>query len=280
MGILTDQGGENTASDADTLIAYSLLMANAKWHNAAYASAAHAIIPAIWNEEVISIHGEPYLAADNLEKTGTADTFVANPSYSAPYAYRVFAEVDQADDWQSLVGSTYTFIQNAMQSPLDTGTSANLPPDWVAVNRTTGQLGPTANTSQSTDFGYNAFRTIWQLSVDYQWYHDERAKQLLEQFGFLQTQWGQQHKLVAIYAHNGQPKADYESLALYGGTIGYFMNAQPATARSIASDKLESLYDPSTQQLTQSPSYYDNNWVWFGYALYTGRLQNVMGGTR
>lgn len=276
MGILTDQGGENTASDADTLIAYALLMADAKWHGSTYTNAAHAIIPAIWNEEVISVHGVPYLAADNLEKSGTDATFVANPSYIAPYAYRTFAQVDQSDDWQGLLASSYSFIQQTMRSPLDTGSSVNLPPDWVAVNRLTGQLQASTNTGQATDFGFNAFRTVWQISVDYQWNHDQQAKQLLQRFGFLATQWDRHQELLAIYSHSGQPKADYASLALYGGTLGYFMNEQSDMARSIVSNKLEPLYDPATQQLTQSPSYYDNSWVWFGYALYTGRLQNVM----
>jgi endoglucanase len=276
MGILTDQGGENSASDADTLIAYALLMADAKWHNASYASAAHEIIPAIWNEEVISVRGVPYLAADNLEKSATKSIFMANPSYAAPYAYRAFAQIDPNDNWQSLVSSSYTFLQSVMNEPLDAGKSAELPPDWVVVSRQTGQVQAPTNPHQTTDFGFNAFRTVWQLSVDYQWYHDTRSKQLLQQLTFLNEQWEQHHELRAIYSHSGQPKVDYASLALYGGTIGYFKLFHDNAARSIVSNKLESQYSARDKQFISSPSYYDNNWMWFGYALYSGQLPNVI----
>lgn len=280
MGILTDQGGQNSASDADTLIAYALLMADTKWHNPSYASAAREIVPAIWNEEVISVHGTPYLAADNIEKTVTKPTFIANPSYISPYAYRAFAQVDQNDNWPSLLSGSYSFLQTAMTDPLDTAKSAGLPPDWVAVNRQTGQVQVPDTPGQTTDFGFNAFRTVWQLSVDYQWYHDARDKQLLQQLSFLNDQWSQRHELLAMYTHSGQPNADYASLALYGGTIGYFMLFHSNTARSIVRSKIEAQYNTSAKQLTQSPSYYDNNWTWFGYAQYTGQLPNVMGAGR
>lgn len=276
MGILTGQGGENSASDADTLIAYALLMADAKWHNAAYASAAHEIAPAVWNEEVITVHGTPYLAADNLEKRGTKSTFIANPSYVAPYAYREFAQIDPSHNWLGLLSGSYAYLQAAMNDPLDTGKSVGLPPDWVVVNRQTGQVQASDTPGQTTDFGFNAFRTIWQLSLDYQWNHDARDKQLLQQLTFLSNQWNQRHELLAIYSHSGQPHADYDSQALYGGTIGYFMLFNNNSARSIVSSKLESQFNTSTMQLTESPSYYDNNWIWFGYALYTGRLPNVI----
>ncbi len=274
-GILTDRGGENTASDADTLIALALLMAHAQWHNQSYLNAAQATIRAIWREEVVTVHGVPYLAADNLEKSGTGPTFTVNPSYFAPYAYRDFAVVDPSDNWLRLVNSSYSLLNSAIGAPLDTGKSVGLPPDWVMMNRNTGVLQASTNAGQSSSFGYNAFRVIWQVSLDWQWNHDQQARQLLQKFGFLNQQWDKHRQLQAIYSHSGQPKADYTSLAVYGGTIGYFQLFNHNAANSIVDNKFKPLYNEKLQQITQPLSYYDNNWVWFGYAQYSGLLQNL-----
>jgi endoglucanase len=279
-GILTNQGGENTASDADTQIAIALLMANAKWHNQSYLHAAQATIQAIWNEEVVMVHGVPYLAADNLEKSGAGPAFTVNPSYIAPYAYRDFATVDRSDNWSELVGSSYTFLNDVIRAPLDTGKSAGLPTDWVVVNRNSGALQASTNPGQSTDFGYNAFRTVWQVSLDWQWNHDAQSKEFLSQLGFLNQEWNQNHKLSAIYTHAGQSNADYASLALYGGTLGYFDLFDNQAAQSIVSSQFIPLYNEKLQQITRPLSYYDNNWVWFGYAQYSGRLQNLISVSR
>lgn len=280
MGVLTNRGGQNTASDADTQIALALLMANAKWHNQSYLSAAQATIQAVWNEEVVMVHGTPYVAADNLEKSETGPAFTVNPSYIAPYAYRDFATVDHADNWSGLVSSSYTFLNNVIHAPLDTGTSAGLPPDWVMVNRNTGTLQASTNPGQTTDFGYNAFRTVWQVSLDWQWNHDVQAKNFLQQLGFLNQEWNQHQKLLAIYTHAGQPNANYASLALYGGTIGYFTLLDSKSANQIVSSQIDPLYNEKLQQITRPLSYYDNNWVWFGYAQFSGRLQNLISVSR
>lgn len=279
-GILTNRGGENTASDADTQIALALLMAHAKWHNQLYLSAAQETIKAIWNEEVVTVHGTPYLAADNLEKIGTGPTFTVNPSYLAPYAYRDFATVDPKDNWLGLVRSSYSLLTSSINAPLNTGKSAGLPPDWMQMNRKSGALLAPTNAGQTTDFGYNAFRVIWQVSLDWQWNHDPRAKQVLSRLGFLNREWDQHQQLWAIYSHSGQPEADYTSLALYGGTLGYFELFNRDAAQHIVDSQFVPLYNEKLQKISRPLSYYDNNWVWFGYAQYSGRLQNLISVSR
>ncbi len=87
-GILTDRGGNNTATDGDTDIALSLVFASVRWADPAYLPQAKAIISDIWDHEVVMINGKPYIAANNLEKASHLP-MVANPSYLSPYAYRV-----------------------------------------------------------------------------------------------------------------------------------------------------------------------------------------------
>jgi endoglucanase len=277
-GILTDQGGQNTASDADTDIAFALLLAYGRWHVPEYLQAAQAIVPAIWQQEVVQVTGKPVLAADNLERQSTSGAVAVNPSYFAPYAYRVFARLDPAHDWNGLVRNSYALIAAASQSKLDTSRSADLPPDWLSVQTRTGQLAATGNSSQTTDFSYDAFRTVWRTALDAHWSHDAQAAQSLSQYGFLDSQWSGRQQLVAVYGHDGSRQADYESVALYGGTLGYFQDEHEPAAAAIVQQKLLPLYDQKSGGLTHSLNYYDNNWAWFGLALYLGHLPNLAKG--
>jgi endoglucanase len=83
--------------------------------------------------------------------------------------------------------------------------------------------------------------------------------------------------LAAVYGHDGMPKVSYESLALYGGVLGYFKATDSGIASDIVRTKLRPLYNQAHNTLTTRLSYYDNNWVWFGLALYEGRLPNLAG---
>ena len=82
-GILSDQGGQNTASDADSDIALALLMAASRWQQRDYLDEARAIIPAIWEQEVITAADKPYLASNSLEKASKEEAII-NVSYFSP----------------------------------------------------------------------------------------------------------------------------------------------------------------------------------------------------
>ncbi|HEX7368084.1 MAG TPA: glycosyl hydrolase family 8 [Candidatus Saccharimonadales bacterium] len=263
-GILTGNGGQNTASDADTDIALALILAANRWHDAAYGTAASAIVPSIWEQEVVIIQGEPYLTADNLEKNSPAP--LLNPSYFAPYAYRIFAAIDPGHPWDELAGHSYTTLQAASQKQLGSRASAGLPPDWVQIDRATGSLS--AAKGHDTDFGFDALRVVWRTALDYAWNDTASAKNALASFSALDDDWNHDHKLYAIYHHSGQPAVNYSSTAMYGGTLGYFSVIHPQTAKTIYDSQLAPLYDPATHRLTKTLNYYDNNWAWFGAALY------------
>jgi endo-1,4-beta-D-glucanase Y len=101
-GVLTDVNGQNSAADADTDIALALMMAASRWQDATYLNEAKAIIGSIYEDEVVTVAGKPYIASNNLEKQSTSP-IVINPSYLAPYAYREFAKVDTKHDWNAVV---------------------------------------------------------------------------------------------------------------------------------------------------------------------------------
>jgi endoglucanase len=275
-GVLTDQGGQNAASDGDTDIALALLMAASRWQDRAYLADAQEIIPAIWEHEVVAINGRPYLAANDLEKQSSQAT-IMNPSYLAPYAYRHFAKADKKNDWNGLVGSSYELINQSMDAALDKGASVGLVPDWISMDRNTGQIMAVASAPNelTTNYSYDAMRTAWRLAVDHQWNNEPRAKQTLQKMRFLSDEWRQHEKIISTYSHDGKRLSTDEPPEAYGTSIGYFAIVSPELADEVYAKKMKSLYDANDNTWTQPMNYYSDNWTWFGIALYNDQLPDL-----
>jgi endo-1,4-beta-D-glucanase Y len=273
-GILTEQNGQNTASDADTDMALSLIMAGDRWHDPTYTIAGIQMIDDIWNQDVATVQGQPVLTADNLEKDDPTQV-VVDPSYFAPYAYTIFAGLDPTHDWTGLETNMFSLVDQISSQPLDQSRSANIPPDWVIINRQTGSFSPPTGTDQTTDYSFDAMRLPFRLALDYEWFGNPEAKDLLSHYGFLSGQWQVTGKLVESYSHLGQALTQTEAPSIYGGSLGYFLIEHPAEATAIYQQKLLPLYDSTTGMWKQNQDYYDANWAWFGMALYTGQLPNL-----
>jgi endoglucanase len=271
-GVLSSEGGENSASDADVDIAFALLLAHSRWGDDVYKNEALLIINDVWEKEVVEIAGKPYLAANNLEKFSSKDSIVANPSYYAPYAYRWFAEVDKTHPWQKLVDASFEFLGQSAKANLGKNSSSNLPPNWVLVNKKTGQL-VAGSGALNSDFSFDALRTPWRLALDYEWFKDPRAKAVLDEFVELGNAWREKNIIYAM-THDGEAIDHVEIPALYGGAIGYFMYSAPTLAKDVYEKKMQMLYSPDMQTWKQPLGYYNDNWMWFGMALYNHMLKN------
>ena len=274
-GIQVLEGGDNTATDADSDIALSLVFAYARWQDPQYLIAAKGIIHDIWNIEVATINGTPYLTSNNNEKNSAKGTIIVNPSYFAPYSYRIFATIDPTHPWLKLVDSSYAVLDKSSQLHLDSGTSANLIPDWIQINQKTGAISAIDSTSLTTHYSFDAMRAPWRMALDYQWNNEPRAKQVLDRMTFVRDFWREKGKIFADYAHNGAAPNDYEAPAIYGGTIGYFIVSDPIDASAMYRQKLLVLFDPDNNSWRETLSYYDDNWAWFGMALYNDQLPNL-----
>jgi len=272
-GVLTSENGENSASDADTDIALSLIFAYARWQDPDYLDAARAIIPDIWNKEVILVGTTPYLAADNVEKTENGRLAAVNPSYLNPAAYRIFAKVDTAHPWSALVDSSYALLDESISAPLNTG-NGMLPPDWLALDKKTGAIEAMQN-GGDTNFSFDAMRVPYRLALDYAWNKDPRDAALLAKMSVLERAWQQNGKLSYSYSHDGRALTEDEAPSFYGATLGFFIVTAPTDAKKIYEQKLLSLYDPGMNSWKNPLSYYDDNWAWFGIALYNGLLPNL-----
>ncbi|OGL22393.1 hypothetical protein A2707_03665 [Candidatus Saccharibacteria bacterium RIFCSPHIGHO2_01_FULL_45_15] len=274
-GLLTEQGGENTASDADSDIALALVMAASRWQNKDYLDSARDIIPAIWEEEVITAAGKPYLASNSLEKASKQDA-VMNVSYFAPYAYRYFAKIDTRHDWNGLIDSSYELINKSIDEPIDKTKSVGLPPDWISLNKDTGAISAIQGSDTlTTNYGYDAMRTPWRLALDYKWNKDERAKSTLNKMSFLKNQWQENGKLYSTYSHDGKTVKTDEVAESYATALSYFTITDPEIASEVFDKKLRTLYDQNTNSWAGEMTYYGDNWTWFSIALHDNKLENL-----
>ncbi len=274
-GILASQGGENSASDADTDIAQALLFAYSRWRDPVYLDEALPIISDIWTKEVVTIKGKPYLAANDLEKIRSQKAIVVNPSYFAPYSYRVFAYFDQGHDWNALIDTSYQVLQQSMRSNLDKNKSVMIPPDWIMIDRATGKLLPASAGTLTTNYSYDAMRIPFRLGLDYVWNKEPRAKETLMMMSFFRGEWVQRQAIYANYSHDGSVSSVYEAPGFYGGIMAYFDIADHSLADSLYEKKLKILYSPDENGWRGSLSYYDDNWAWFGLAFYNDLLPNL-----
>ena len=272
-GVVTEQGGINNATDGDTDMAVALLFAASRWNRSDYLADSQAVIADIWKLDVVTIKDKPFLTADNLESQSLTDV-VINPSYFAPYAYRMFAQVDRTHDWLGVIDSSYALLDQSLTLPVPSGPVVGLVPDWLVINKTTGKLSAPA--SPLTDnSGYDAMRVPWRLALDSLWYQEPRARQTLMHFSFLATEWNAHKSLSSIYKRDGMVIGSEESPAMYGASMGYFLIVHPDLAKEIYESKLTPLYSPSKQGWTANLSYYDDNWAWFGISLYNQQLPNL-----
>jgi endo-1,4-beta-D-glucanase Y len=271
-GVLSDRGGDNAATDADVDIAVALLFAHERWGDDLYEEQALEIIEDVWQKEVVIIGDKPYLTANNLEKLTSARPII-NPSYFAPYAYRMFGEIDKTHDWDALVDSSYEVLEQSTAAPLDKEKGV-LPPDWIVITPTGVQ--PTNIDGLTTNYSYDALRIPWRIALDYMWYGDERAKRYLDSLSSLSEHWEADGKIASVYSHDGSIVSENEAPAMYGGSIGYFTVSDDENAKEVYEQKLKSLYDQDSRSLQTPLSYYDSNWAWFGIALYNDLLPNLM----
>jgi endoglucanase len=283
-GILTDRNGQNSATDADVDIALALLFASRRWNDERYFGDAIVIIRDIWDKEVAMIGDRPYLLANDVEKTQADKTsYLLNPSYYSPYAYKIFAQVDPDHDWEALADTSYEVLNQNLSSNLDKRSTASIPSDWIVIDKTTGEISAVLDSDESnmtTNYSYDALRLPWRLALDALWFNDIRAKNALRRMGFFENEWNKNGAILSNYAHDGSVVEEKETAAMYGGILGLFKITNPSIADEIYEEKLESLFNTDRFEWKERLEYYDANWAWFGMALYNDMLPNLYPATQ
>ena len=269
----------HTASDADTDTALALLMASKRWNDPKLLDAGQGMVQAIWNHEVVTVGGVPYLTAGDWATTGPA--IALNPSYFSPYAYHIFQEVDHDHDWLGVVDSSYQVLFSASGDALGSDQAAGLPPDWVGLNPATGDLQPLQlSNGGTTQYGYDAARTYWRIALDLRWTQDGRASKFLNLASFLHGEVQRKGYPSAVYGHDGTIAEANPSLVGDAGALGALQSLDPTAASGLyttqilgdanrAGDGLSGFYWENPNDL------YTQEWGWFATALYNDALPDL-----
>jgi len=239
------------ASDADQDVALALILASKVWHEARYAEHARAMLRDLWALGTADVAGRLYLLAGDSLCTGSICRI--NPSYYAPYAYRIFAKFDGNPDWTRLVDSSYHVL-----STVSAFAKTGLPADWVQLNIRNGQITPASEKDSS--FSYDAFRVFWRIHLDRELFGEPRADAYLRKsLAWIMSEWDKHQKLPAVISPAGKGLAEYESLEMLSALMcatrneAMYKKLNAAYSQGIWSDK-----DRSHLQ----------TWAWFGNALY------------
>ena len=269
--------GSGSATDADEDIALALIFAGHRWHDSRYVDSARAVLADIWRKEVAQLQGDYYLTAGDWAPEGPEGP-VLNPSYFEPYAYPVFAQEDRGHPWNALVASSYRALQRCSSATLDQRSSVGLPPNWCVLDGTDGSAKPFNGPGPASGYGYDAFRVMWRVALDYQWNRSPQARSYLERSGYLREQWQSQGRLLSLYRHDGLPdRGATEDATIYAGDIGNFLVTDSGAADSILRGKLLSSYRrrPGGAYWGDRFNYFQQNWIWFGVALAAHQLVDL-----
>jgi endo-1,4-beta-D-glucanase Y/4-amino-4-deoxy-L-arabinose transferase-like glycosyltransferase len=260
-----------TTADANSDAALALLLGARLWGDQQLQEAGVGMVQAIWEHEVVTIDGTPYIAAGDW---ATSRAVVAlNPSHFAPYAYRVFQEVDPDHDWQGVIDSGYSMLRAASTAPLGTARPAGLLPDWVGLDRATGELVPLQIPSgDSTIYGADAPRAYFRVALDQRWTGDERATKLLEGALFLRSELVRNGSIGAVYERDGAVSESFPSPTGTAGAIAALLTIDDALA-----DRLYTELVVGDESLTSiwGSDLLAHEWSWFAAALYQDVLRPI-----
>lgn len=251
----------NFASDGDIDAITALILASRRWHRPEYLELAKIKLQDLWNlSSTTGYAGKRYLLpGPTAAFIPNESTLYLNPSYLAPYAFRIFAQVDPSHDWLSLVDTSYEILENSAQL-----STVGLPSDWVALDIKTGQyrLVPPSSKLQSL-YSFDAYRVWWRLSLDAVWFNSPQARQYLQKSTqYLQKLWIQKSLLPARIDLQGQALVDYEATSQYAMFYAAMRLVEPRLAEELLVQKLLPQYKQGIWG--DNSAYYTQNLAWLG----------------
>ncbi len=247
----------NFASDADIDACYALILAAKRWNRPQYLALAQQKLPDLWQSATIAIRGSRYLLPGPAAAFRRDDVITLNPSYLAPYAFRLFAEVDRDRPWLTLVDSSYQVLQESAQL-----SSVGLPSDWIGLEVKTGHYVG-LSTPVLSQYSFDASRVWWRVAWDAEIYNEPRAQSYLKrQLAHIQKIWQQKQKIPAQIDLQGNALVDYDATSQYGMLYIAFRQTDPELAEQIYQRKLTSSYRGGFWD--SNNAYYTQNLVWFG----------------
>lgn len=262
-----DDGGtvtisdENSATDADTDIAYALLLAGNKWNRAEFTREGRDIVRSIWENETAETISGRHVTAGNW--ADTPESIVINPSYFTPYAYRLFRTYDPEHDWNQVIETGYRDIHRVSAASAPKKPNAFLPPNWFELVKNEAEtIRPFSGKPESLDYSYDAFRTFARVSMDEQLYPQNQAKDYLDNVTVFDEEWTSNTRVCTVYILSSEQDAD--ACLFSKGTLAGPFSIWLVTNPQRVEDMLVTYYFSSGNvDLPQSSAYYEASWYFF-----------------
>ena len=260
------------ASDADEDIALSLVLASREWNDPHYLNLARPIIDSIWSKEVVKINGRYYIAASDSPKR--TDGYLVNPSYISPAAYRIFAQIDTGHPWGKLATDSYYFLNKLANLP---GNTTHLPPNEVLVTSTGSIQSAVQYTNSDVGYyGFDAFRVLWRVALDWTWFQNPEAKQYLQEVSpFFESGISSGQAVDSVITLQGKNISTSATLSTDSGMLSDLLVTDKPEADKLYGSVYESAYN-NAGYWGDKTNYYDQNWAWFTTALYEGSLSDFV----
>lgn len=253
---------KHSATDADQDIALALYYGAEVWGDESYREEAVKIIKDIWAKETKQTNGERYIAGGDWSQDDNEGVTI-NPSYFAPYAYKIFAKLDPEHDWNALVNSSYFLLNRCSQKP-------GLPSDWCRLDNQGNLVANLIiNDKPAVLYSYDALRVPFRLALDYYLNKDERALTYLKANEIFPQEWENKGLIYTSYNPNGESPDNQESLAHYGSLLASYSLSDPKLAKEIFEEKIR------TRNFESEGSFYDLAWVWFGLKVYDNNWPKI-----
>lgn len=258
------QPASGSATDADEDMAWALALAAQKWGTSptlgAYKPIAVHLMGLVYANEADTRY-DLFNAGDSW---GT--TFAWNPSYFAPYEYRVFAKLDteHAAGWNKLIDKGYQVLAASQQA-------SGLVPAWTDAS---GK--PAAAWSGGpTQYQYDAVRVPFRVGIDYCEYGEPRALPILQKFSTFFSGIGAD-KIVDGYALDGTPQPENTSpegvqSALFVGAAGVAAMSSTSNSAFVNAVYQRLVTQPDEMMLPVS-RYYNRSWKVFTLLMMSGNL--------
>jgi endoglucanase len=251
----------NFASDADIDAITALILASRRWNRPEYLDLARTKLQDLWQFSTVMLPGDkryllPGPAAAFVRPEGTV---YLNPSYFAPYAFRLFAQVDPKHDWLSLVSSSYEALEKSSKV-----SAVGLPSDWISLDTKTGKFQPIPTSSPlQSAYSFDAYRVWWRVAWDAAWFQAPEADRYLRTATkHLQTQWRSTSRLPARIDLQGRPTVNYDATSQYAMVYPAFRSLDPDVAQQILEKKLLPRYKQGIWD--DQSAYYTQNLAWLG----------------
>jgi len=266
----------NFASDADIDAATALIWAYRRWNKSEYLDLALIKLKDIWQYSTVMVGsngkvkeddskgllnwGTRYLLPGPVEAfVPSSSTIHLNPSYFAPYAFRLFAQVDSNHDWLSLVKSSYEVLQKSTQA-----STVGLPSDWIALETKTGKLKSLPPDSPiKSVYSFDAYRVWWRIAWDAAWFDAPEAQRYLSTATkHLQQQWDTSSFIPARINLQGQATVEYDATSQYAMLYPALRLIKPDTAEQMLQQKILPQYNQGVWD--DKSAYYTQNLAWLG----------------